>query len=67
MLDREQKISVLRSAVKCLQDANLLQQRALGADTDVSVENTQRIEELIRDFNEDIADLIIEKDRLGSV
>ena len=52
----KRKSELLNQAVELLEQANALQQQAIGADTDVSYEYHTRIEELIEDLVGDIAE-----------
>ena len=48
------KAETLKRVVALLEEANVLQQQAIGADTDVSYEYHTRIEDLIEDISADI-------------
>lgn len=51
-----QKSKLLNEAVDLLERANVLQQRAIGKDSDVSFEYHNRIEALVDDMTSDIAE-----------
>ena len=53
MLTAQQKILKLQEAIALLQDADAIQQAALG-DSDVCYDNHNRIQGIIEDFEEDI-------------
>ena len=56
MLTSKDKAQLLRDAVEMLQEADRLQQLALG-DSDVARDNHERIWDLIEDFTADVEDL----------
>ena len=51
-----QKSKLLNEAVDLPERANVLQQRAIGKDSDVSFEYHNRIEALVDDMTSDIAE-----------
>lgn len=57
MLNYDQKVACIRQAVKSLEVADALQQRALGAGSDLVVGNSQRIQEMINSLKADIESL----------
>lgn len=56
MLTAKQKSKMLNDVVDLLEQADALQQKAIGADTDVSYEYHNRIQDLIDDMIGDIAE-----------
>lgn len=56
MLTAQQKADKLREAMELLEQADALQQEALGA-SDVCEDNHNRIQELVEDFMYDIVEL----------
>ena len=52
----QEKSKLLNQAVELLEQANALQQKAIGADTDVSYEYHTRIENLVEDMIADIVE-----------
>ena len=56
MLTAKQKSDLLNQAVDLLEQADALQQKAIGADTDVCYEYHNRIQELIEDLVADIVE-----------
>ena len=56
MLTDKDKAQLLRDAMEMLQEADRLQQLALG-DSDLCEYNHQHIQELIEDFESDVQDL----------
>ena len=56
MLTNKEKAARLEMCVAMLQDVDAMQQAALG-DSDICYENHNRIQDLIEDFEEDIAEL----------
>ena len=55
-MQNAQKAQLLRKAVEMLEQADALQQQALG-DSDICYETHNRIADLIEDFEEDIYSL----------
>lgn len=51
------KADLLRKAIELLQEANALQQKAIGEGTDVCYEYHTRIEDLVDDMMHDVIDL----------
>ena len=56
MLTNKDKAQLLRDAVELMQEADALQQRALG-DSDVCYTNHNKLQDLIEDFETDIEEL----------
>ena len=59
MLTTTEKIQRLQDCVALLNDVDAMQQAALG-DSDVCYANHNKLQELIEDFEEDIAQLTAE-------
>lgn len=56
MLSNQEKLQRLQDCVAMLQDVDAMQQAALG-DSDVCYANHNKLQELIEDFEADIAEL----------
>ena len=52
----QEKSKLLNQAVELLEQADALQQQAIGSDTDVSYEYHNRIQELVEDMIADIVE-----------
>ena len=57
MLSNKEKADRLRECIALLQDVDVMQQSALG-ESDVSLFNSQLLQELISDFESDIVNLV---------
>ena len=53
-MEAKQKAKVLRQVIALLDEADALQQSAIGGDTDVSYEYHNRIQDLIDDLEHDV-------------
>lgn len=56
MLTAKQKSALLNQVVDLLEQADALQQKAIGADTDVCYEYHNRIQDLVDDIIADIVE-----------
>ena len=56
MLTAKQKSALLNQVVDLLEQADALQQKAIGSDTDVSYEYHNRIQDLVEDIVADIVE-----------
>lgn len=56
MLTTQEKLQRLQECVALLQDVDVMQQAALG-DSDVCYANSNKLQDLIEDFEADIAEL----------
>jgi hypothetical protein len=61
MLTRQEQIERLQDCIALLEDVDAKQQAALG-ESDVCFDNHNRIQELIEDFEADVASLSEEED-----
>ena len=53
-MQAQQKAQILRQVIELLDQADALQQKAIGSDTDVSYEYHNRIQDLIDDIAHDV-------------